>query len=345
MADAPLRLTRFGAGSLAELRDVLAEVEVERALLVVSRRGAAAVGPLPVAGTYDGVRPHVPVETVQAAAARAVELDADGLVGLGGGSAIDTCKAVVAELAAAGREPLPRIVTVPTTYAGAEWTSSFGILLAPGRKRGGSHPQAAPVAAIYDPELTLDLPLEATVGTAMNALAHCAEAYYHPKPGRRAARHADTGATAIGHALPLVVALPHGLYGRTRLLEGAMRAALALAESGLCLAHAMAQALGGRYGLPQGTMNALCLPPALRFNAEAVPEAVARFAAALGVDDAPSRVEELARLGGFERLRDFGVPEADLDDVAEAIVARPGARANPRPTSPEEVAGLLRSIW
>lgn len=344
MADAPLRITRFGAGSLAELGDVLAEVEVERALLVVSRRGAAAVGPLPVAGTYDGVRPHVPVETVQAAAAQAVALDADGLVGLGGGSAIDTCKAVVAELAAAGREP-PRIVTVPTTYAGAEWTSSFGMLLAPGRKGGGSHAQAAPVAAIYDPQLTLDLPLEATVGTAMNALAHCAEAYYHPTPGRRAARHADTGATAIGHALPLVVADPHGLYGRTRLLEGAMRAALALAESGLCLAHAMAQALGGRYGLPQGTMNALCLPPALRFNAEAVPEAVARFAAALGVDDAPSRVEELARLGGFERLRDFGVPEADLDDVAEAIVARPGARANPRPASPEDVAGLLRSIW
>lgn len=346
MSDAPpLRITRFGAGALAELEDVLAEAEVGRALLVASRRGAAGVGPLPVAGTYDGVRAHVPVETVKEAAARALELGVDGLVGLGGGSAIDTCKAVVAELAAAGREPLPRIVTVPTTYAGAEWTSSFGMLLAPGRKGGGAHEQAAPVAAIYDPELTLDLPLQATVGTAMNALAHCAEAYYHPTPGRRAARHADTGATAIGHALPLVVARPHGLYERTRLLEGAMRAALALAESGLCLAHAMAQALGGRYGLPQGSMNALCLPAALRFNAEAVPDAVARFAGALGVDDAPARVEELARLGGFERLRDFGVPEAELDDVAAAVVARPGARANPRPAGVDEVAGLLRSIW
>jgi alcohol dehydrogenase class IV len=156
--------------------------------------------------------------------------------------------------------------------------------------------------AIYDPELTLDLPLDATVGTAMNALAHCAEAYYHPATGSVAARHADTGATAIGHALPLVVAQPRGIYGRSRLLEGAMRAALALAESGLSLGHAMAQVLGGRYGLPQGAMNALCLPPALRFNAEAVPDAVTRFAGALGVDDAPARVEELARLGGFERL-------------------------------------------
>ena len=145
--------------------------------------------------------------------------------------------------------------------------------------------------------------------------------------------------------MPLVAREPSGIYGRTRLLEGAMRAALALVESGLCLAHAMAQALGGRYGLPQGSMNALCLPAALRFNAEVVPEAVERLAAALGADDAATRIEELARLGDFERLRDFGVPEAELDEVAVAIVARPGAKANPRAASAEDVVVLLRSIW
>ncbi len=344
MSPAPLRITRFGAGSLAELGDVLDELDVGRALLVATRRGAATVDSLPVVGVYDGVRPHVPVETVQEAAALAAELDADGLVAFGGGSAIDTCKAVAAERASAS-EPVPRVVTVPTTYAGAEWTPYFGMLLGPGRKGGGMDERATPVAAIYDPELTLDLPLDASVGTAMNGLAHCAEAYYHPSAGRRAARHADTGATAIGHALPLVAREPRGIYGRTRLLEGAMRAAFALADSGLCLAHAMAQALGGRYGLPQGSMNALCLPAALRFNAETVPEAVARLAEALGTDDAPARIEELARLGGFERLRDFGVPEAELDDVAAAVVARAGAKANPRPASAEDVAVLLRSIW
>ena len=341
----PVRVIRFGAGALADLGDVCREVGVERAMVVATSRGAAAVSGLPVVGVYGGVRPHVPVETVREASRRAQELAVDGLVGLGGGSAIDTSKAVVAELAAAAFEPLPRIVTVPTTYAGAEWTSGFGMLLAPGRKGGGFDPRATSVAAIYDPELTLELPLEATVGTAMNALAHCAEAYYHPSATPRAARHADTGATAIGHALPLVVESPRGMYGRTRLLEGAMRAAFALADSGLCLGHAMAQALGGRYGLAQGAMNALCLPAALRFNAEVVPAEVRRFAEALGVDDAPVRVEELARLGGFERLRQFEVPEAELDDVAEAVVARPGARANPRAATAEEVAELLRSIW
>jgi alcohol dehydrogenase class IV len=345
VSDPPVRITRFGAGALTELGDVLAEAGIGRALLVASRRGAAAVGRLPVVGVYDGVRPHVPVETVNEAAALAAELEVDGLVGLGGGSAVDTCKAVVAELAASAPDRRVRVVAVPTTYAGAEWTPGFGVLLEPGRKGGGRDERSTPIAAIYDPELTLDLPLEATVGTSMNGLAHCAEAYYHPSTSRRAARHADTGATAIGHALPLVVASPRDLYARTRLLEGAWRAALALAESGLCLAHAMAQALGGRYGLPQGSTNALCLPAALRFNAEAVPDAVARFADALAVDDAPRRVEELARLGGFERLRDLGVPEGELDEVAVAVVARPGAKANPRPATPDDVAALLRSIW
>ena len=341
----PLRIIRFGAGAIAELDDVCGEAGIAAPLLVTTRRAAGTVAGLPVVGTFDGVLPHVPVETVRAAADRAREAGADGLVGLGGGSAMDTCKAVVAELAARGIDPLPRVVAVPTTYAGAEWTPYFGMLLAPGRKGGGGDERARPVAAIYDPELSVGLPLAATVGTAMNALAHCAEALYHPERNAAAERHAETGATAIGYALPLVVERPDGIYGRTRLLEGAMRAALALAESGLCLGHAMAQALGGRYGLPQGSTNAVCLPAALRFNEVAVPDSVARFAQALGVDDAPSGVEELALLGGFGRLRDLGVPADDLDEVAEAVAVRRGALENPRSVTAAEVAELLRSVW
>jgi maleylacetate reductase len=336
------RVFRFGAGSLAELTDVAREVGVTRPLLVTSRRGAAVAPALPVVGVYAGVRPHVPVETVREAAALARRLDADGLVGLGGGSAVDTCKAVVAEL-------LPerdlRTIAIPTTYAGAEWTSFFGVLLAPGSKGGGSDERARPAAAIYDPELTLGLPVAESVGTSLNALAHCAEAYYHPATNERAQRNADAGATVIGYALPLVAARPDSIYARARLLEGALRAAWALADSGLCLGHALAQALGGRFGLPQGAMNALCLPAALRFNEPAAPDAVARLGRALRTDDPAARVEELALLGGFRRLRDFGVPAGELDAVAEAVVVRPGAKTNPRPASSAEVAELLRSIW
>ena len=124
-----------------------------------------------------------------------------------------------------------------------------------------------------------------------------------------------------------------------------MHAGMALGGSMLGLGHAMGQALGGRYGLPHGAMNALTLPAALRFNAEVVPEAVGRFGQALGADDPAGRVEELARLGGFERLRDFGIPEADLPEVAAATVERAGAKANPRAASAAEVEQLLRSIY
>ena len=311
---------------------------------MTSRRGAKLADRLPVAAVYDGVRPHVPTETVGQAAAAAEAIDADGLVGLGGGSAIDTCKAVTVELLDRGRSV--RTIAVPTTYAGAEWTRFYGVRdAAAGMKGGGAHDAARPAAAIYDPELTLDLPRADTAGTAMNALAHCAEALYAAGHNPTGDVHAVKGARTIAYALPLVLAEPRSLYARSRLLEGAMRAALALDSAGLALGHALAQALGGRYGLPHGALNAICLPPALRFNEPAVPDAVARFAEAIGADDAAAKVEELARLGGFTRLRDLGVPEHELDDVAAAVAVRAGARANPRPASPAEIVELLRQVW
>ena len=191
-----------------------------------------------------------------------------------------------------------------------------------------------------EPELTLSLPRAETVGTAMNALAHCAEAMYAEGHNAAGDAHAVQGASLIGEWLPRVVEEPHDLPARTKLLEGAMHAGAALGASMLALGHAMAQALGGRYGLPHGAMNALTLPEALRFNEEVAPDAVRRFREEVGAD-----VEELAALGGFERLRDFGVPEADLPEVAAATVQRAGAKANPRPASAADVEQLLHNIY
>ena len=123
---------------------------------------------LPVERRFEGVRSHVPIDSVRAAI-DAVE-DADALVALGGGSAIDTAKAVSAETG------LP-VVSVPTTYSGAEWTPSFGMRdEARALKTGGSGASLAGI--VYEPRLTLGLPRAESGGTAMNALAHCAEALY-----------------------------------------------------------------------------------------------------------------------------------------------------------------------
>jgi len=141
-----------------------------------------------------------------------------------------------------------------------------------------------------------------------------------------------------------VVETPDDLQARTRLLEGAMHAGAALGKSMLALGHAMAQAVGGRYGIPHGAANAVCLPPALRFNAEVAPEALARLGEALGGDPV-ERVRELARLGGYESLGALGVAEEDLAELGEAASKRNGAKMNPRPASPAQIEELLRSVY
>jgi alcohol dehydrogenase class IV len=266
----------------------------------------------------------------------AVPPAADGILGFGGGSAIDTAKHTSAETG------LP-VVHVPTTYSGAEWSTFYGIR-SPDRLIRGGGGGAHPVAIVYDVDLTLDLPPGVTAGTAMNALAHCAEALYargHTAEGDAAAL---AGAPLIADALPQVLERPTDRDVRLVLLRGAAHAGEALGIAGLALAHAMAQALGGTYGLPHGAMNALCLPPALGFNRALVPDAVARFGDAIGGDPV-ERTRELARLGGFECLRDYLIPKDDLPMLADAAAVRGGNLANPRPATPAEIEELLASIW
>jgi maleylacetate reductase len=323
-------IVRWGLG---ELPGLLSEVGAERPLLVTSERWQDL--DLPVSHAFYGVRSHSPRDTVAAAKEKAAE--ADALVALGGGSAIDTAKAVSAETG------LP-VVSIPTTYSGAEWTPFFGVRDEErGVKGGGAG--ARPVGIVYEPELTFELPREETGGTALNALAHCAEALYVRGRNAEADAAALTGARLISTSLPLVFADGHYAEGRKMLLEGAMHAGAALAGAGLGLAHAMAQALGGRYGRSHGALNAICLPPALRFNMEVAAEEIRRFGEAMGRDDAVARVEELSRLGGFTLLRHLGVPKEELADVAQAAAERGGAKANPRPASPEEIEQLYLSVW
>ena len=259
------------------------------------------------------------------------------IVAIGGGSAIDTGKA------ASAASGLP-LVSVPTTYSGAEWTSFFGVRDPDRRMRGGGA-GANLHGVVYEPKLTLGLPIPETVGTSLNALAHCAEALYVRERTDESDRDALAGAELIGEWLPRVVEQPDDLPAREQLLRGACHAGAALGSSMLALGHALAQALGGRYGAPHGALNALTLPAALRFNEPVAGEAIARFGDALGTDDPAARVEELARLGGYKRLRDLGIPEDAAAEVAESAAARPGAKANPRAVTPADAEALIRSIW
>ena len=317
---------------LNALPDACAAAGVSAPLLVASPRWDSLELPVEPAARWSEVPSDRVPEAVEVAQA------ADGVLAIGGGSAIDLGKAISA---GAG---LP-LVSVPTTYSGAEWTSYFGIR-DPGRRMRGGGGGAHPTAIVYEPELTLDLPPETTVGTAMNALAHCAEALYVQGHNPVADEEALAGARLISDWLPRVVAEPQDREARTELLRGACHGGAALAGSMLALAHAMAQAIGGRYGLPHGTLNGICLPPALRFNESYAPEAVRRFGEAVGAPDDPAgRVETLASHAGPTRLRELGVPEGDLTAIAADAAQRGGNRANPKPATPEEIEQLLREVF
>jgi maleylacetate reductase len=322
-------IVRWG---LDALPGACAEAGVATPFVVASSRWDRLELPLAVAGRWR----QVPSERIDDAAGAAAE--ADGVVAIGGGSAIDLGKAV----SAAAVLPL---VSVPTTYSGSEWTAYYGIRDPSRRMRGGGA-GAHPTVIVYDVDVTLDLPLEPTVGTALNALAHCAEALYARGHNAAADDEAVAGAGLISEWLPRVVESPHDREARLELLRGACHGGAALAGSMLALAHALAQAVGGRYGLPHGTLNGVCLPPVLRFNAAYAPEALRRFGEAIGAaDDPASRVEELARLGGATRLGELGVPEGELPELAALAAQRPGNLANPHVATSEEIEQLLREVW
>jgi maleylacetate reductase len=315
-------------GPVALVAEVLAELEVREPLLVAGPRWDDLDLPIEPLARWS----EVPSHRVEEAAM----LARDGVVAVGGGSTIDLGKAISATT------KLP-LVSVPTTYSGAEWTSFFGVRDPQRRMRGGGS-GARLAGVVYDVGLTVDLPRAETVGTAMNALAHCAEAMYAHGHNEEADEHALEGAQLISEFLPRVVESPRDRDLRTELLRGACHGGEALAGSMLALAHAMAQAIGGKYGLPHGTLNGICLPPVLRYNTRFAPTAIRAFGEAVGGDPA-ARVEELTALGGITRLSELGVPEADIPELAMSTAQRGGNQANPHPATPREIEELLRSVY
>ncbi|MDX3452609.1 maleylacetate reductase [Streptomyces sp. ME02-8801-2C] len=292
---------------------------------------------LPVVLRWDEVVMHVPVEVAERARAAAAEHRVDLLISVGGGSTTGLAKAI------ALTSGLP-IVAVPTTYAGSEATSVWG-LTEQARKSTGVDARVLPCSVVYDATLTVSLPVPMSVASGLNALAHCVDAMWGPRVDPIDQTLAGEGIRALAAGLPAVVADPAGLPGREQTLYGTYLSAVAFSSAGSGLHHKICHVLGGRYELPHAQTHAVVLPYVLAFNAPAAPQAEQRIAAAFGAGSALDGLERLRReVDAPKALRDYGLRETEADDAVQAVldVVPDG---NPRSVTAEDVQRLLRAAW
>jgi alcohol dehydrogenase class IV len=336
----PVRVV-FGAGSVAKLPEEVERLGASRVLVLStpgrSRMVEHVAKPLgeKVAGVFDRVVMHTPVERANDARALASSLKADCCVAVGGGSTIGFGKAI------ALTSGLP-VVAVPTTYSGSEMTTIWGMSEG-GAKKTGRDPKVLPRAVLYDPELTVDLSNAVSAASGMNAIAHCAEALYAFDGNPIVSLMAEEGIRALASALPKIIADGKDIAARSDALYGAWLAGMTIATTSVALHHKLCHVLGG-FGLPHAETHAIVLPHALRYNAADAPDAMRRIARALGRDEAPAAIWELEKkLGLPMRLADIGMKEADLERAAKLAAEAP--YPNPRKVEYGPVLALLRSAW
>lgn len=370
----------FAPGSLARLSEAIGRFGWKRPMLMTNRsvRAGGHVASLEamlgdsLVAAFDQVHPHVQDIQVEEALTLAKESDADVIVGMGGGSPIGMAKAVASRLeeVSTGRparsaspidQPVLPVVAIPTTYAGSEMTAVYGITKTnetPARKVTFSDPKITPKLVIYDPQLTLDLPPEMTASTGINALAHCIEALYSIRRHPLSTAAAISGVRHIHNALMRCYINGDDLEARTEMLLGAHLAGLSLASVTMGLHHGLCHVLGGTANVPHGIANSIILPHAMHFNAEATAPQLLPAAEALGISvnglspvgvihAAADRISDLVRQMNLpQRLRDAGVKEADLPNLAQLGFQNRTIQNNPRPIKDAtQLERLLREAW
>ncbi|MFE0678555.1 maleylacetate reductase [Streptomyces sp. NPDC058867] len=338
----PMRVV-FGAGRSARLTDEVRALGLGRVLVLstpeqreLAERVSHGLGER-AAGVFPGARMHVPAETAAAACAKAAELGADGCVAVGGGSTVGLGKAI------ALRHGLP-VIAVPTTYAGSEMTPIWG-LTDNGVKRTGRDPAVLPRSVVYDPELTLTLPVSLSVTSGINALAHAVEGLYAPDASPVVSLMAEDGIRALVEALPGVVEDGKDMNARSRALYGAWLCGAVLGATTMSLHHKLCHVLGGTLDLPHAEVHTVMLPHTLAFNQPCAPTAVTTLTRALGgVSDPAGALWEMARtLGAPGSLRQLGMRHDDIDLIVRHALANP--YANPREVTADGLTALLNRAW
>jgi maleylacetate reductase len=335
----PVRIV-FGAGAIAALPAEASLHNMTRLMVLCSksradfaRRVTAAIADRCVA-FCDASAPNMPRQVFERIVDDIKRLKLDGFIVIGGGSPIGLAKA------AAATTKIPYIAVV-TTYSGSEMAARWRIGIADDRISGDG-PAALPATAIYDPELTLDLPPQFSAASGMNAMAHAVESLYGIDTNPVVQATAEEAIKRLGLNLPRLVQNPRDLDARTDVLYGAWLAANFRAEVGL--EHAIAQRVRQWFDLDHAHTHAVATPYAIGFNSAAAPEAMARIKRALGVSDAARGLYDLnVRLGLPTGLKGLGLRQEDIGKAVDIVAAV--KVAHPRPVSKADLAEVIRQAF
>ncbi len=331
----------FGPGALSAVAEEIDAIGGSKALVLSTafQEGdaealAARLGER-AAGVFARAAMHTPVEVTEAAMRAYTEVGADCVVALGGGSTIGLGKAI------ALRTDCPQIV-VATTYAGSEVTPILGQTEG-GRKTTLRSDMVLPEVVIYDPELTLGLPVAMSVTSGLNAIAHAVEALYARDRNPITTMQAVEGIRALKEALPVIVKDPGNAEARGDALYGSWLCGTVLGTVGMSLHHKLCHTLGGSFDTPHAETHAILIPHTAAYNGVAAEEEL-RPAAALFGGQLGGGLWDFAReLGAPLALRDLGLGEDDLDRAAELAVQNP--YWNPRPIEKAAIRALLGRAW
>ena len=368
---------QFEVGAISLLPAECQRIGITRPLIVTDR-GVRAAGIVDIALSkftdstvqlpiYDGTPPNPNENAVREAVAMFKECGCDGIIAIGGGSAIDLAKGVA--VCAKHEGPLKSfaviegglaritpatapVIAVPTTAGtGSEVGRGAILILDDGRKVGVISPHVVPKSAICDPELTLGLPAVLTAATGMDAIAHCLETFMAPSFNPPADGIALDGLWRAWRFIETATQDPKNLEGRTNMMSASLQGALAF-QKGLGCVHSLSHSLGGiNPRLHHGTLNAIFLPAVIQFNRKAASmvneHKTARIAQAMGLAD-ESQIEDAIRdmtraLGLPTVLRELEVTEDMFPKIIKGALADHSHRTNPREASAEDYQWILEA--